>query len=251
MTTLGGKNVKTRDTRRGMGKKFGGRGAPQKIRESSVAVRADWASIEEMDFPRLMKLSLPNIKEGEDIVTCGTLEYYDKIYDRINVKNEKSLQKIDRIVHTVTTTDDPIIRRLSKVVGNVFATDAILATIMCSTRSNYSWDIVIEKYGEFAVAYKIYLISKSTKIRYLKRRHKVRHFKKFKLEAEFRFKDLKLDTSKSRVFCFDFDTLRSLPFGLKFYIPKFQAFLLKVQHFQKSGVRSKILLLGLQVQHSK
>lgn len=148
MTTLGGKNVKQRDTRRGVGKKFGSRNVPPKIRESSVAVRADWASIEEMDFPRLVKLSLPNIKEGEDIITCGTLEYYDKIYDRINVKNEKSLQKIDRIVHTVTTTDDPVIRRLSKTVGNVFATDAILATIMCSTRSNYSWDIVIEKFGK-------------------------------------------------------------------------------------------------------
>lgn len=151
MTTLGNKNNKTRDARRGVNKKFGSRNAPPKMRESSVAVRSDWSSIEEMDFPRLVKLSLPNIKEGELIATCGTLEYYDKTYDRINVKNEKPLQKIDRIVHTVTTTDDPVIRRLSKTVGNVFATDAILATIMCSTRSNYSWDIVIEKFGKFAL----------------------------------------------------------------------------------------------------
>ncbi|XP_055903568.1 eukaryotic translation initiation factor 3 subunit D-1 [Eupeodes corollae] len=148
MTTLGGKNVKSRDNRRGMGKKFGMRNAPPKIRDASVAVRADWLTVESMDFPRLIKLSLPNIKEGEDIVTCGTLEYYDKSYDRVNVKNERPLQKIDRIVHTVTTTDDPIIRRLSKTVGNVFATDAILATIMCCTRSNYSWDIVVEKFGD-------------------------------------------------------------------------------------------------------
>lgn len=47
----------------------------------------------------------------------------------------------------VTTTDDPIIRKLTKTEGNVYATDAILATIMCCTRSNYSWDIVIEKLG--------------------------------------------------------------------------------------------------------
>lgn len=148
MTTLGGKSIKSRDTRRGVGKKFGARNAPPKIRESSVAVRPDWISIEEMDFPRLAKLSLPNVKEGEDIITCGTLEFYEKLYDRIMVKSEKPLQKIDRIVHTVTTTDDPIIRRLSKTIGNVFATDAILATLMCSTRSNYSWDIVIEKFGK-------------------------------------------------------------------------------------------------------
>lgn len=147
MTSLG-KSVKVRDQRRGNTRKWGNRGPPPKIRDASVAVRADWSTIEEMDFPRLAKLSLPNIKEGEDIITCGTLEYYDKIYDRVNVKNEKPLQKVDRIVHTVTTTDDPVVRRLSKTVGNVFATDAILATIMCCTRSNYSWDIVIEKIGD-------------------------------------------------------------------------------------------------------
>ncbi|XP_008554540.1 eukaryotic translation initiation factor 3 subunit D [Microplitis demolitor] len=121
---------------------------PNKNRDASVTVRPDWSTIEEMDFPRLGKLSLPNIKDGEDILCCGSLEYYDKAYDRVNVKNEKPLQRIDRIFHTVTTTDDPVIRKLSKTEGTVFATDAILATIMCCTRSNYSWDIVIEKIGD-------------------------------------------------------------------------------------------------------
>uniref|UniRef100_A0A0K8TD93 Eukaryotic translation initiation factor 3 subunit p66 n=1 Tax=Lygus hesperus TaxID=30085 RepID=A0A0K8TD93_LYGHE len=121
--------------------------APIKNRDASVTVRPDWNTIEEMDFPRLSKLSLPNVKEAEDIICCGSLEYYDKLYDRVNVKNEKPLQRIDRIFHTVTTTDDPIIRKLSKTEGNVYATDAILATLMCCTRSNYSWDIVIEKIG--------------------------------------------------------------------------------------------------------
>lgn len=142
------KSAKTRDNRRGVTRKWGARNAPPKIRDASVAVRADWSTIEEMDVPRLLKLSLPNIKDGEDIMCCGALEYYDKSYDRINVKNEKPLQRIDRVFHTVTTTDDPIIRVLSKSVGNVYATDAILATIMCCTRSNYSWDIVIEKIGD-------------------------------------------------------------------------------------------------------
>jgi translation initiation factor 3 subunit D len=38
-----------------------------KNREASVTVKADWKSIEEMDFPRLSKLSLPNVKEAEDL----------------------------------------------------------------------------------------------------------------------------------------------------------------------------------------
>ena len=37
--------------------------------------------------------------------------------------------------------------QLAKKQGNVFATDAILATIMCCTRSSYSWDIVVQKVG--------------------------------------------------------------------------------------------------------
>ncbi|XP_019868085.1 eukaryotic translation initiation factor 3 subunit D [Aethina tumida] len=144
-----GKGVKARDTYKRSQVKKWGQGRPQiKIRDASVTVRPDWVTIEEMDFPRLGKLSLPNIKDGDDIMCCGELEYYDKTYDRVNVKNEKPLQSVNRIFHTVTTTDDPIIRKLTKSEGNVYATDAILATIMCCTRSNYSWDIVIEKIGD-------------------------------------------------------------------------------------------------------
>ena len=77
-----GKGVKARDTyKRSQVKKWGqGRVRkvvlgicqvlkvifqPQiKIRDASVTVRPDWVTIEEMDFPRLGKLSLPSIKDG-------------------------------------------------------------------------------------------------------------------------------------------------------------------------------------------
>ncbi|KAF0719939.1 eukaryotic translation initiation factor 3 subunit D-like isoform X2 [Aphis craccivora] len=143
---------KNPNARRGWNNKQGGRSnknnMQMKSRDASVTVRADWNTIEEMDFVRFSKLSLPNVKDPEDLVCCGSLEYYDKSYDRINVKNEKPLQRVDRLFHTVTTTDDPVIRKLVKTVGNVYATDAILACLMCCTRSNYSWDIVIEKVGD-------------------------------------------------------------------------------------------------------
>lgn len=46
----------------------------------------------------------------------------------------------------VTTSDDPIIQKLVKEkIGNVYATDTILSTIMCAPRSNYGWDIMVEK----------------------------------------------------------------------------------------------------------
>ena len=41
--------------------------APIKNRDASVTVRPDWVTIEEMDFPRLSKLSLPNVKDADDM----------------------------------------------------------------------------------------------------------------------------------------------------------------------------------------
>jgi hypothetical protein len=43
---------------------------------------------------------------------AGSLEYYDKVYDRVSTKNEKHLSRINRVFHKVTTTDDHIIRKV-------------------------------------------------------------------------------------------------------------------------------------------
>ena len=34
-------------------------------------------------------------------------------------------------------------------MGRVFATDSLITTLMCATRSVYSWDIIVERQGEF------------------------------------------------------------------------------------------------------
>ncbi|TNN52867.1 Eukaryotic translation initiation factor 3 subunit D [Liparis tanakae] len=116
-----------------------------KPRDSSVEVRSDWEVKEEMDFPRLMKMRYLEVEDPTDIECCGALEHYDKAFDRVTTRNEKQLKSIKRIFHTVTTTDDPVIRKLAKTQGNVFATDAILATLMCCTRSVNSWDIIVQR----------------------------------------------------------------------------------------------------------
>ena len=38
--------------------------------------------------------------------------------------------------------------QLAKSQGNVFITDAIMSTLMCATRSVYSWDIIVQKVGK-------------------------------------------------------------------------------------------------------
>lgn len=126
-----------------------GNQAQQKQREPSVIVKEDWKVIEEIEFQRLSKLNLSIGSEPEDLKTCGSLEFYDKAYDRINTKvtsSVKQLKRIFRAYHNVTTSDDPVIRSLAKTDGNVFATDSIIATLMCCSRSVYPWDIVVTKF---------------------------------------------------------------------------------------------------------
>ena len=47
---------------------------------------------------------------------AGSLEFYDKQYDRVSVKVPKKLNRINRISHKVPTTDDPIIRKVCFLV---------------------------------------------------------------------------------------------------------------------------------------
>ncbi|XP_070581270.1 eukaryotic translation initiation factor 3 subunit D-like [Ptychodera flava] len=119
---------------------------PVKNREASVEVKPTWKVVEEMDFPRLSKLKFMDVKDPEDLIRAGSMEYYDKNYDRVSTKLEKKLKRVNRIFHKVTTTDDPVIRKLASK-GNVFATDIILATLMCCNRSVYSWDVVVQHVG--------------------------------------------------------------------------------------------------------
>ena len=52
---------------------------------------------------------------------CGSLEYYEKSYDRVTTKNEVPLAGVNRIFHKVTTTDDPIIRKVCAVEASQFS----------------------------------------------------------------------------------------------------------------------------------
>lgn len=145
------KQTKIQQDRRKQQRFYGGRSDSNRMnrmmREPSIRVKEDWKVIEEIDFPRLTKLSLPMYQEPVDVKICGSLEYYDRTYDRINTKLPKKLNRINRVYHKVTTTDDPVIRSLSKSDYNVFATDSIISTLMCCCRSVYPWDIVVSKIG--------------------------------------------------------------------------------------------------------
>ena len=46
--------------------------------------------------------------------TYGRVYPYDKTFDRINTRNEKPFQLLDRIKYNTTTSDDPVIQSVSK-----------------------------------------------------------------------------------------------------------------------------------------
>uniref|UniRef100_A0A251S029 Eukaryotic translation initiation factor 3 subunit D n=1 Tax=Helianthus annuus TaxID=4232 RepID=A0A251S029_HELAN len=118
------------------------------VLKSSVDIQPEWNMIDQIPFSTFSKLSY-TVSEPEDLTTCGSVEYYDKSYDKTTPKSERRLERFkNRNFFKVTTTDDPVIRRLANEdKATVFATDSILSTLMCAPRSVYSWDIVVQRVG--------------------------------------------------------------------------------------------------------
>ncbi|XP_062173604.1 eukaryotic translation initiation factor 3 subunit D-like [Alnus glutinosa] len=118
------------------------------VLKSSVDIQPEWNMLDQIPFSTFSKLSF-SVPEPEDLLLCGALEFYDRSYDRITPKNERRLERFkNRNFFKVTTTDDPVIRRLANEdKATVFATDVILSTLMCASRSVYSWDIVVQRVG--------------------------------------------------------------------------------------------------------
>lgn len=133
------------------GRRFGWKDydKPARNRDASINIKPDWKLLEEIDFNRLAKLNLET-DEGEDVDSYGFLYYYDRSYDKQPVKTtERKLTALDRAAYNVTTSSDPVILELAdKDEATIFATDNILSMLMCSTRSVYSWDIVIVRQGK-------------------------------------------------------------------------------------------------------
>lgn len=128
------------------GRRFGWKDdKPQRMRDASITVKADWQLLEEIEFIRLAKLNL-EVADGEDVETYGSLQYYDRTFDKTSTKMEKSLAVIDRVHYNPTTTEDPVIQELaSRNAAQIFATDNILSMLMCASRTVYPWDILVKK----------------------------------------------------------------------------------------------------------
>ncbi|GME81492.1 unnamed protein product [Ambrosiozyma monospora] len=92
----------------------------------------------------MLKLkSLPLQLQISDVTSYGTVNTYNKKFELF--KNEL-LKPTSKTTFTTTTSQDPVIKKLvSSGKATVFATDAILAQLMCAARSSNAWDIVVSK----------------------------------------------------------------------------------------------------------
>ena len=98
------------------------------------------AAGEGIDFARLGKLNL-DIQEAEDLSRHGLLQAYNRDWDKQpgSKAAERRLAVLDRAAYNVSTSSDPVIADLAeRGEATVFATDAILSTLMCAPRSVYS-----------------------------------------------------------------------------------------------------------------
>ena len=140
---------------------------------SSVDIRPEWTVLEQIQLSALSKLSL-DVGAPEELQACGTLPYFDKNLERCTPKSEVALRRLTKgRPPPLTAGEDSVLRRLAAApapppVGaaaaaaaegdgapagptattRVFATDAVLAALMCAPRSVYSWDIVITRDGD-------------------------------------------------------------------------------------------------------
>lgn len=120
----------------------------QLVYTSSVDIRPEWAVKDQIPFTALAKLN-SIVPEVTDLAFHGSLRFYDKSFDRVTPKFVRQLKATRAVHHDITVSDDPVIRKYVEAgTGQVFMTDTVLTTLMCSPRSVYSWDIVIRKEGD-------------------------------------------------------------------------------------------------------
>lgn len=125
---------------------WAGRDVPRVTYTSSVDVRPDWTMVEQFTLTSLGKL---NMKVGapEDLALYGSLRLYDKSFDRVTPKSNVPLKRFNNPgIPNPTTSKDPVMQKFAaEGRAQIFATDTIIATLMCAPRATYSWDIVVTK----------------------------------------------------------------------------------------------------------
>tara|TARA_B110000285_G_C15073704_1_gene589451 strand:+ start:502 stop:966 length:465 start_codon:yes stop_codon:yes gene_type:complete len=83
----------------------------------------------------------------ETVRECGEVHAYNTGMDRSTGKKPKEFKHYTGQTFEESIFDDSVMMELMEEnVANIYTTDIIAAVLMCSTKSNYSWDIEIKKF---------------------------------------------------------------------------------------------------------
>jgi Eukaryotic translation initiation factor 3 subunit 7 (eIF-3) len=114
----------------------------------SIDIRPEWSVLEQVQVPLFAKMTI-DVPEPTDYEQCGSIHYYDRAIDRVSPHNKMPLVRSQAAFKSVTASEDPILKKISsELKARVFFTDSVLTALMCTQRSVYSWDMIIERRGD-------------------------------------------------------------------------------------------------------
>lgn len=125
------------------GSRYSSRDEQTKNRDPSLKVETEWKFVTDIEMARLTKLNLV-MPKPETLSTYGTVNSYNRKYEQF--KPEPLKKATIGSVENVTAIEDSVLKEYaSQKQASVFTTDTALAQLMCTTRSAYSWDVVVTK----------------------------------------------------------------------------------------------------------
>jgi len=118
------------------------------LKDQSIDIGDEWQLVKE--FPKQIFDRLPALKPVamETAKECGEVAAYDNVWDRATGKKPKAVKHFEghSLAEESIYEDSTMMELMEQNVADIYTTDVVAAVLMCSTKSNYSWDIEIKKF---------------------------------------------------------------------------------------------------------
>ncbi len=140
------------------------------IREWSVPIKTDYMLLTETNLGTIGRKRAAGVAksewlvtdvskiEYEDLLECGQLAMYDKVFDKASARKPVPVKRFDHVnFYNVSTSQDPVMEELitraaesPEATDNsllIACTDQVMSVLMAANRSVYSWDLVVTRNG--------------------------------------------------------------------------------------------------------
>jgi len=119
------------------------------LRDNAMDVKQEWELVTEFTkqtFDRVPYLKPVLISTEKE---CGEIMMYDTSLDKASAKKPKTIPAFKGKTFEESLFDDNVmVDLIENDKADIFTTDVVISVLMCATKSNYSWDIEIKKFGD-------------------------------------------------------------------------------------------------------